>query len=299
MTLYRGAAPGYDILLMLRTPLLLALVPALAVAGPKAGAPKLEAKTSGATTKNLGACGAKILPLVEGNQWTYEAVQAPLSPDDKVKRISPLQPKTVVITVKSVDAKKGADTVVTLEEKITTDVTKDPKKPIVDDHVITTTITCGPKKFEISPDSFLFAGEPGGYYGLKLDDFQRPKGTSLTLINGGIGDKDWGEDIVAHWKRAATPGSEAKLGSGKLELERRFTPQQPEVIVSRNGSYRAEKLALVTTGRVTLDGATPDTKPMELPAGWISTLWLAEGVGLVQALNSFSHQYQLVDAKLK
>ena len=33
--------------------------------------------------------------------------------------------------------------------------------------------------------------------------------------------------------------------------------------------------------------------------GWVSTMWLAEGVGMVQALNSYAHQYQLVDAQLK
>ena len=284
---------------MRTAPLLLALLPSLALAGPKkTGTVKSEYKTTGATTKNFGPCGAKILPLVEGNQWTYAQVAAPMPPDDKVKRISPTQPKTVVITVKKVE-KQGADTVVTLEEKITTDLTKDEKKPVVDDHVLETTITCGAKgKFEISPDSFFFAGEPGGYYGLKIDDLTRSRDTSIKLTNGGIGDKEWREDIVAHWTRVPTPGSDAKLGSGKLELERAFTPEQPEIVITKLGSFTAEKLGLVTTGRVTLDGAPPEMKPMELPAGWISTLWMAQGVGLVQALNSYAHQYQLVDAKL-
>jgi hypothetical protein len=283
---------------MRSVPLLLVLLPSLALAAPKKGAAESEVKTTGATTKNFGPCGAKVLPLVEGNQWTYAQVAAPLPPDDKVKRISPTEPKTIVITVKKVE-KQGTDTVVTLEEKITTDMTKDEKKPVVDDHTIETTITCDPKgKFEIAPDSFFFAGEPGGYYGLKIDDLTRSKDTSLKLTKGGIGDQEWREDIVAHWTRIPTPGSDAKLGSGKLELERKFTPQQPEVIIGKLGSFKAEKLGLITTGRVTLDGTLPDAKPMELPAGWVSTLWLSEGVGLVQALNSYAHQYQLVDAKL-
>ena len=71
------------------------------------------------------------------------------------------------------------------------------------------------------------------------------------------------------------------------------------MIVAKTGTYTAEKLALVTTGRVTLDGAPPDAKPMELPAGWVSTLWLAQGVGMVQVLNSYMHMYQLVDVQLK
>jgi hypothetical protein len=81
-------------------------------------------------------------------------------------------------------------------------------------------------------------------------------------------------------------------------MERRFTPQPIEPITTKMGMYRAEKLGLITTGRITLDEHSPTTKPMELPAGWISTLWLAEGVGLVQALNSFGHQYQLVDSSV-
>src|SRR5262245_43870892 len=100
--------------------LLVALLPSLALAGPKktgdaAGAPK-----TGPVAKTLGPCGAKVLPLVEGNSWTYSMVPAPAPPDDHIKRLVPPQPKTVVITVKSIEAKKGADTVVTLEEKMTT-----------------------------------------------------------------------------------------------------------------------------------------------------------------------------------
>ena len=40
-------------------------------------------------------------------------------------------------------------------------------------------------------------------------------------------------------------------------------------------------------------------KPMELPANWISQLWLADGVGLVQSLNSYAHMYQLTESALQ
>jgi hypothetical protein len=254
---------------------------------------------TGPQAKTPGACGAKVLPLVEGNQWTYSQVVAMAPPTDAVKRISPLEAKTIVITVKSVDT-SSADTKVTLEEKVTTDLSKDEKKPQLDDHTITTTIVCNAKnKFEISPDSFFFAGEPGGYYGLKLDSFTRSHDTSLKLTNGGIGDQPWREEIVAQWTRTPTDGVQAKLGSGKLELERAFTPQQPEVINTKVGPYKSEKLALVTTGRVTLDNAPPDSAKMELPAGWIATMWLSDGVGVTQVINAYFHQYQLVDAQLK
>ena len=272
------------------------LAPALAVAGPK--------KDAGAAAKTPPACGVKLLPLVEGNTWTYSNVAAAMPAEDAIKRISPEPAKEITITVKSIDAKKGADTVVTLEEKVTRDLTKDPKKPQLDEHTITTTITCSDKKFVISPDSFFFSGEPGGYLGLKIDSIDHPKpanANSWALTKGGIGDQPWREELTMHWTRVPTEGSEAKLGSGKLELERSFTPQQPENVVTKLASYpKAEKLGLITTGRVTLDNPlAPQDKPAELPANWLTTMWIAPDVGVVQTLNSYAHEYQLVSSTLK
>lgn len=272
---------------------------ALALPGVAAAAPKGKAGT-----KSPSACGVKILPLAVGNSWTYENTPAPQPPEDAVKRIAPEPAKSVVITVKSIDAKKGADTVVTLEEKVTRDLTKDPKKPLLDERTLTTTITCNDKKFVISPDSFLFSGEPGGYLGMKIDSIDHPKPTnanSWVLTKGGIGDKQWREEMTMHWTRVPYAGSEAKGGSGKLELERSYTPQQPEAVTTKYGQFTAEKLGLITTGRVTLDNplAPPaDGKPAELPANWLTTQWLANDIGLVQSLNSYAHMYQLVSATL-
>jgi len=284
---------------------LVAMMPAAASAGPKAKkAPHqmLDTSPSGAgPTGKTSVCGVKVFPLAVGNSWTYVMVPSPLPPDDQIKRISPTQAKQIDITVKSIDVpKKGGDTVVTLEEKTTLDLTKDPKKPQLDEHTVTTTITCNAKKFEISPDSFFFSGEPGGYIGMKLDDVQHLKGTSWQLTNGGIGEGEWREDLSAKFTRMPHEGSEAKLGSGKIELERRFTPQPQESISAKAGVYTAEKLGLITTGRVTLDTpASPDTKPFELPANWISTIWVAPGAGIVQTLNPYAHMYQLSAATLK
>lgn len=284
----------------MRFSVLLAAValPSLALGAPKKQAP-VAAATGGLHATVPSPCGVKILPLAVGNTWTYEPVTPPVEPIDQIKRLSPARLKSIVLTVKSIDAKKGADTVITLEEKITTDVSKDEKKPQLDEHTLTTTITCGGKKFEISPDSFLFAGEPGGFYNITIDKLDHPKGTTWQLTNGGIGDAEWREDLAMHWTRVPTPGSNAKLGDGRLELERRFTPQQPENVIGKLGTLHAEKLGLITTGRVFLADAPADKPTMELPAGWITTLWLAEGVGLVQSLNSFGHMYQLTSATLK
>jgi hypothetical protein len=255
--------------------------------------------TKGPVGKTAGACGAKILPLVEGNQWTYGFVDSGLPPRDDLTKLLPSEPGTIVITVKSVET-KGDETVVKLEEKTTADISKDPKKHILDERTINSTIVCSKTKFEISPDSFFFSGEPGGYFGLAFDKIERSRDTTWKLTGGQIGDQPWREDIVAHFTRTAFESSGAKHDSGKLELERKFTPAQPESVNTKIGLYTlAEKLAVAITGRVTLDHPQPDSKPAELPAGWVNILWLSPNTGVVQVLNSFSHKYQLVDVQLK
>lgn len=275
---------------------LLLLAPSISEAQPKK---KPEPIPNGPVGKAVGACGVRILPLVEGNSWTYGFVAAPTQPPPDLIKLMPSQPSEITITVKSVET-KGGDTVVTLEEKSVADLSKDPKKHILDERKLTTTITCNAKKFEISPDSFFFAGEPGGSFGVTFDKIERPKDTSWKLAGGTIGDAEWREDIVAHFTRTSVQGSGAKLDSGKLELERKFTPQQPERLNTKVGLYTAEKLGLVTTGRVTLDHpGAPESKPMELPAGWYNQIWLANNVGVVQVLNAYAQMYLLTAVTLK
>lgn len=291
VALYAGPRVPYDRGPMRRpvlAPALLALLaaPSISAARPKAG--------------SAPACGAKILPLVEGNSWTYQTVAAPLPAEPAIVRISPPLPKGFTITVKSV-AQEGGDTVVTLEEKITYEYLnpKDDKKPTTEERLVTSTITCNAKKFDISPESFFFAGEPGGFGGVKLDQLDR-KGTSWNLTKGTFGDTEWPEDLTVTWSREAHADSGAKLGAGKLEMERRFTPLVPESIVTKVGSFKAEKIAVTTTGRVTLESPlTPELEPMEMPAGWINQLWFVEGTGVVQSLNRYAHMYQLADSTLK
>jgi len=282
-------------------PLWPAAVPS-AHAQKKAGAgqaKKIE-YAKGITSKTPGACGVKVLPLVEGNQWTYEFVDSGLPPRDDLAKLLPIEPNSIVITVTSIEP-KGDETVVHLEEKSTAEL-KDPrdsKKKLLDERIVHSTITCSKTKFEISPDSFFFSGEPGGYFGITFDQFERPKDTTWKLTNGVIGDQPWREDVVAHFTRTPFEGSGAKHDSGKLELEKKFQPAQPESVNTKIGLFTlAEKLAVTVTGRVTLDHQT-DPKPADLPAGWVNILWLYPNTGVVQVLNSFSHKYQLVDVQLK
>ena len=297
-----------------------ALGAALAWNVDASGAPKKGAKAP-AAGKAAPACGAKILPLLAGNTWTYNPVAAPAEAIDAIKRISPTQPKQIVVTVAGIE-KQGADTVISIEEKHGFDVGQDPKKPNLSEVVVKGTIVCNDKgKFDIAPELFWFAGEPGGVHGLTFDKLERKKETSLKLTKGTIGENEWIEEITSHFTRSPAKGSEGtKLVGGKLELERKFTPQPQEKIITKMGNYTAEKLGLISSGRVTFDSVlSPEGKPCtmtrmdpekktevkepsascELPANWISTLWLAEGVGVVQTLNSYAHMYQLVDANLK
>lgn len=274
------------------------LLPLILLVPATSDAQRRREFTKGPVGKAVSACNERILPLVEGNKWTYGFVASPVPPRDDLAKLSPSQPATVVITVKSIES-QGGDTVVKLEEKTTADLSKDPKKHIYDERTINSTITCNPKKFEISPDSFFFAGEPGGYFGLTFDKVERPKDTTWKLVNGAIGEGEWREDIIAHFTRTPTAGINAKLDSGKIELERKFTPAQPENINTKLGVYNAEKLGITTTGRVTLDNPQPDSKPMELPANWVNLMWIAPNVGVIQALNSYSHMYMLIDVQLK
>jgi hypothetical protein len=285
----------------MRTLAIVALVIASAAhAAPRRAAPA-NAKTAPAG-KTPPACGVHLVPLAVGNSWTYTAVDSHLAIDPAITRLAPPEPKTIVVTVKSIDGGgKGKDSVITLEEKLTVDLTKDPKKPIIDERTVTSTITCGATRFDVSPEAFYFNGEPGGFINLTLDKLERVKGTTLQLTKtGGIGDAEWRDDLSAHWTRVATKGSDASLGSGQIELERKITPQPRDNVTTAAGQYPAEKLGITTTGRVTLDKPlAPDAKPMELPAAWITTVWIADNVGIVQTQNSYGHKYQLSAVTLK
>ena len=258
-------------------------VPASAKPNPAAsstGTGKAKAAVGG---KAVSACGIKFLPLLVGNSWTYKSVAAPIALPPVEEKQTPLAAKEIVVTVASIET-KGNETIVTFDETVGTRKLK-------------STLTCGPGKVDLSPDAFWFGGEPGGFFSFEFPTFSR-KGTTWVLTNGTIGDNPWREDIVATWKRTPTKDSGATPGSGKLEIERQFTPALPETINTPMGTMAAEKLAIQVTGRITLDGAAPGSKPYELKAGLINSLWAAEGVGIVQVLNSYAHMYVLTAVNL-
>jgi hypothetical protein len=249
---------------------------------PAAGQPKAGAVPAASLPKGKPACATRLLPLVIGNTWTYISAPPSVQLDTKELAQLPNQPKKVIITVKDVSTTAGISTV-TLEEQSFLD-DKTPR-------VLTTTVTCGPTKFDISYDSFFFAGEPGGSYGLEMTSFER-KGTTWGLVRGQVPDAKWREDVVINWKRVGA------AGSGKLEMEREFTPEERAEVTTPYAVMRAEPLAISVTGRVFVDGATAGADPYPLKAPMIDRLWLVDGVGVVKAVNSFTHTYVLSEAKL-
>ena len=64
----------------MRFPALLAVVLLLPAAAE--ARPKKKAKAAKAGAGGVWACGVRMLPLLEGNQWTYNSVPAPLPPLD-------------------------------------------------------------------------------------------------------------------------------------------------------------------------------------------------------------------------
>lgn len=228
-------------------------------------------------------CGIKFLPVAVGNTWTYKNVPAPIALPPAEEKQAPLPAKQVSVAITAVTA-QGPDTMVTFEET-------------VDGRKLTTSMKCSAGKIEFSPDAFFFNAEPGGYLGLELSNLER-KGSTWTLTNGTIGEAPWQESFVAKWKRLPTKGTNASVNAGKVEVERVFTPAEPENVATPNGPVLAEKLAIAVTGRITVDGSAADVKPYELKAGIINTLWFADNIGVAQVLNAYAHMYVLSEVKL-
>jgi hypothetical protein len=249
-----------------------ALILAVVASGREASAqPKPKAKS---------ACGIRLLPLTVGNKWTFVQMKPPAEPDEGQKRYIPVQPTQVTIEVKDItDA--GGKSVVKLEETI-------------DDRKLNTTITCGPGVFEVSPDSFLFAGEPGGFYNIELGAATR------VLKDTDAGPSKpwadiWREDITLGWKRVPEQGMTIDLGEGTVEIEHIYKLGRPETV---NPQYKAgltaRRLTIELSGRVAIKGVD---RKSEMPAA-TNAIWFVDGMGPVQVTNGYYQAYQLADVVL-
>jgi hypothetical protein len=244
-------------------------------------------------------CGMTLLPLSEGNSWTYSFTPAPQAADPKIAVIAPPYAKSFEITVKSVET-KGAETVVSLEEKVTYERTSpDPAKKAFDVRVVNSTISCTGNKVTVSPESFFFAGEPGGLAGIEIGKIDRD-GQTWQLAGGSFATGEWADDLTIEWTHTPSKDVDVKLDAGTLALERRIQAGESQDVNTHAGAYRAVPLQVKTTGRVTLTAPrAPDGKPAVVPADWTNQLWFVPGTGVVQSLNKYAHKYELVESTVK
>jgi len=127
----------------------------------------------------------------------------PQDPNDAKKY--PQRAKQITIDVIGIETANNVTTVQLQED--------------VDGRKLKTSITCTADKFTVDPQSFFFAGEPGGAYHLEFTDFQHKDGTTLKLVGGKLTGPDWRDDVTGTWKQTPTQGADAKLWQGKLEIE--------------------------------------------------------------------------------
>jgi hypothetical protein len=250
------------------------------------GASTAQAQPRGAKPPPVvKACGVSAIPLVVGNEWTYEPVAPPpeAALTDAQIKLTPLQPKKLVVKVTAIDTKDGVTTVALHEDH--------------DGRGHDTSISCsaGGAKFAVAMDAFWFAGEAGPAIGIELTNVER-KGQTLLLTGGKVVQPDWHDDITASWKHVTTGKATPALRAGTIALLRHWVLQPDETITTKAGVWTSKKLGLETTIKLTID--PPPPLPLKDPALLVNFLWIADGVGPVQVLNSFGQMYQLTSVTL-
>ncbi len=257
--------------------LLVAAVATTASAQPKAKAAK-------------PACGIRWLPLVEGREWTYVATQdpfgTPISDDlamtlEKAQKVAPKQVATVVIkVVKVVEGPTGAE--ITLEEK-------------AGEVTLQTTARCAKDKMEISPQSFLFAGEPGGGLLVKLDKVTY-EGVGFPGVAGFPKKFKNKLTVRADVVREPSAKTGAVLSPGRMELELDLENQGPDQAFTQDTkiNVRGTRVGFDVSGRAAV--APQLDKTFEMPLGTKGRFWYGDGVGLIIVQNRIGHWYQLQGA---
>lgn len=231
--------------------------------------------------KAVKACGVTAVPLSVGNEWVYEPS---LPPEDRVLTpaqvsTTPVQPKKLTIKVTNVETKPEG-TIVTLSEDL-------------DGKAHTTTIRCtaGGGTFQISPDSFWFAGEAGTTVGIELSDIQR-KGQTFMLAAGKFTGLEWYDDVEAKWQHVPVGKAKPPMRKGTLSLKRHWVVLPAEKITGKDGKELTTiKLGVETTVTATIDPA-PE-QPLKAPPLLVNLFWIVDGTGPIQVLNSYGQQFAL------
>lgn len=258
------------------------LIPALtlgALASTAAAQPKAKPPA-----KLPKACGVAAFPMAMGNEWTYEPVPPPPERQltDAQIRLTPLQPKKLVIKVTGIETKDGVTTVKLSEDH--------------DGRVHESSIRCNATgMFQISPEAFWFSGEPGKTYGIELEEVER-KGSTLTLVEGKMTALEWRDDMKAKWKHVPTAKSQVKMRKGTLDLSRHWVLLPEEAIDVRLGDWAGQQVKTVKLGLETLVKVTIEPAPLQelkAPPLLVNLFWMLEGTGPLQISNSYGQQYIL------
>lgn len=240
-------------------------------------APNADAKRKKKKSGPAPACDMNYLPFVLGVTWKYQYTIPP-GVSDAPGGLRAKVPDTFQVVVKKVESTKESATI-TLEESY--------RKV-----VRTTVLTCDKKAGLVVPmDSFYFSGELPGAIGVTVEDLNL-KGE---MYPGSVGLKK-GEsyyvDVKATVLRAAGGDSKVEHPKSKLEMERQITIGEKTDVEVEHGIHTAYEVDVALSGRLALD-VSPD-KSVPLPEG-SSTLWFANGIGLVRSYNRLGQGWELVE----
>ncbi len=221
------------------------------------------------------ACGAPYLGLEEGVKWTYER-EVPEDGEDMVGEMDlALElPTELIVEVTSI-SRDGDTTEIALRE-------------VFGDIEQNTEITCEDDDINVSPQSFLSVGEPGGGVGVTLVEGER-RGSSFPADLRG---SQWREWVEFEFEQEAAPGSGAEHPSGKIQIAREVRALGRVPLELGDESYRPYRVDFELEGRAMIE-PNPD-RAVEIPADSRGALWFEPGLGLVRAINRFGHDWTLV-----
>ncbi len=230
------------------------------------------------------ACGISWLPMTVGTEWTYDYIPPPPPKEGEPERL-PLvfPPKQVIIRVKAVTKpKKGkkGPTEIELEET-------------ADKLVRKTILKCTTKSLEVSPQSFFFAGEPGGGTNVELSN-QHRTGKSFPGAKG-FARRGQTHELTLTGDIKRNSKQKIKLDTVSLSVTRTLSYEGEQKVTAPAGEFpRAMRVRLEVSGKVKLKN-----KETLFPQNVPGAMWFVKGVGVVQSYNTLGQQYRLNATSIK
>ena len=247
-----------------------------------------------AQTKSKPACGFTLLPLAEGNTWTYEYVPGPYEDEAEEKlrknrrikrgrRPLPIPPLNIKITVTSVKNVSGGKEI-KLKEVTTY---KNPASAVTRD----TNIRCDAEGVFISPQSFFYAGEPGG--GL-LIDLKLKKSIRKTFPRPLP--KKWQNTAEYDFVYKTTPKSGIPEKKGTMGIDQSWEKLgQIELTIGEITYKKVFMLKYEFTGEIVVEGLK---KKGYIPEGAVGYMWFKPTIGPLRIFNSSAHAFELTVSNL-